>query len=133
MKKKCTDKHFIVKSGIYPFDTMVYIGEDNDNLIKVLEKYLSKEDIDYVRESNFARGKSMMFSEGQTLLWMRYRPKGIEDLGVLVHEAFHCTTFILEKSGITYSKDSDEAYAYFLQFLVEEIMTELGLTFKIKR
>lgn len=46
-------------------------------------------------------------------------------LGTVSHEAAHATFWILGFSGFKLSDESEEAYAYYLQFIVNEIVKGL--------
>lgn len=117
---------FIIDCKIYPFQIMVYFGKDKKPLYKELAKYkgLAKSSIKGLKE-----GKTMMFPTGQTLIWLKRKPQSINDLAILNHEIFHCTCFILNRCGIQMSKKSDEAFAYLIQYLTEQIYNELDITF----
>ena len=98
-------------------------------LYKKLSKHLPKSDIAYLKTLSFKEGKSIMFPGGQTLLWLKDKPNSISSLATLNHEIFHCTCFILERVGIIYSNDSDEAYAYLIEYLTKQIYNKLDITF----
>ena len=51
-----------------------------------------------------------------TIIWIWTKRKNIS---VLAHEAFHATHFTMRDKGMSLSDDSDEAYAYLLQMLLE--------------
>ena len=66
------------------------------------------------------RGRVEHFiADGQPLpiIWLRH--KNIADLA---HEVFHVVHWIMKYKGIYLSDDSEEAYAYLLEYLMEEIM-----------
>ena len=58
---------------------------------------------------------------GYTLIWLRKFPESVGDYGSLIHEIEHCTFDILNSRGVKHSDDSDEAFAYLLCWLYEEI------------
>lgn len=120
---------FIVSCEVFPYDILVCFGESGKRLFKELGHYIGKSEIKELKRLNFRSGKSIMFSGGQTLLWLKEKPKNVSGLAILSHEIFHCTCFILEKVGIPLSETSDEAYAYLLQFISNKIYNELGITF----
>lgn len=49
-----------------------------------------------------------------------FRAWGIEK-GIVAHEAFHATSFILDEMGIHADHNNDEAQAYLLGYLVDEL------------
>jgi hypothetical protein len=120
---------FIIDCQVYPFQILVYFGQDKKPLFKELSKRLPKSIVDTLKTFEFKVGKSVMFPTGQTLLWLNEKPNSISGLATLNHEIFHCACFILERVGIVYSESSDEAYAYLIEYLTKQIYNELNITF----
>ena len=120
---------FIIDCQVYPFQILVYFGQDKKPLFKELSKYLPKSSIETIKIFEFKRGKSIMFPTGQTLLWLNEKPNSISGLATLNHEIFHCVCFILERVGIVFSDSSDEAFAYLIEYLTKQIYNELNITF----
>lgn len=120
---------FIIDCQVYPFQILVYFGQDKKPLYKELKKRLPKSAIDTLKTFDFKVGKSVMFPTGQTLLWLNEKPNSVSGLATLNHEIFHCACFILERVGIVYSESSDEAYAYLIEYLTKQIYNELNITF----
>ncbi len=126
-------KKFIVNCQVYPYDIFCFFGEDISQLKKELSKLLPKTDIDDFDSLIFSgTGKSVMFPNNQTLLWLKYEPHEPILLGTLNHEIFHCACFILERAGIKYCEDSDEAYAYLIAYLTGVIYSKLNIFNKKK-
>ena len=117
---------FIVDCGVYPFDILVYFGSDKKKLFKELSKYLP---IKELKKLTFNDGKTIMFSSGQTVLWLKEKPTSIKGIAQLNHEIFHCACFVLERVGIKYCKKTDEAYAYLLEYLTKQIYSKIDITF----
>ena len=49
------------------------------------------------------------------------------DTGVICHECFHAVEFHFAKIGMPHGNKSSEAWAYYLQFLVQEITSRITL------
>lgn len=47
---------------------------------------------------------------------------GAEDYGTMAHEVHHVVSYSLADVGISHSKDSEEAYAYFQGYLMERVI-----------
>jgi hypothetical protein len=125
-----SNRMFIVKGEIYPFDILVSFGDSEKKLRKELSKILPDETaVSELFIDPLGAGRTMIFSTGQTLLWLKEKPTDINGLATLNHEIFHCVCFILERIGVTFSADSDEAYAYFIQHLTNKMYSEIGITF----
>jgi len=71
-----------------------------------------------------------MLDTGQIILWMEKKPTTPFLLSILAHEIFHCTCFLMDRVGIKYSDDSDEAYAYMIQYLTTKCYEKLKITVK---
>ncbi|MCP4665166.1 MAG: hypothetical protein GY849_02275 [Deltaproteobacteria bacterium] len=121
---------FKIETEMFPFTVILSIASDNSELIEYLSKYICDEDLDYFKEVEKTPGRSLMFSNGITLLFLRDDIKLIKDLALLQHEIFHCACFILEKVGIEYCDSSSEAYAYFIELLTNKIYKEIDIKFK---
>lgn len=120
---------FIVNCGCYPFDILVHFGEDRTNLYRLLKNKIPESAIDELKEFDFKVGKSLMFSSGQTILWLKDKPNSARGLATLNHEIFHCACFVMDKVGIVYSESSDEAFAYLIEYITIQIYSKLGIKF----
>lgn len=120
---------FIVNCGCYPFDIMVHFGEDRTNLYKKLKNKIPQESIDSMKELKYSNGKSLMHDTGQMVLWLKEKPNTIKGLATLNHEIFHCVCFLMERIGVVYSNDSDEAFAYLIEYVSVQIYSKLGIKF----
>lgn len=120
MRKK---DNFVIDLVIYPFEVMVSFGQTD----KELEKDLNKVGLDWDDKCKIiGMGKYVMFPNNTSLIRLFNYPEYHSDYGVLQHEIFHCVTFIMDKIGIELSLyKSDEAYAYLIGYLTEEIYKKI--------
>lgn len=121
---KTKSLNFIVPLIIYPFDVMISFGETNQEIDKHFEKYgLTAEDIDSATiTSPTVQGRTVMFSTNQTLIRLLAIPKTPTEYGNLAHEIFHAVTFVMDRIGMTLKvEESDEAYAYLIDYLTKKI------------
>jgi hypothetical protein len=112
----------IIHSEIYPFDILVSVHDSYEKLSRELKRRLPDDCFEAIKRfesigTNGNRGKTVMFDTGSVCIWI----KGTPTENTIAHEAFHAIDFILDKVGMTFSSDSDEAYAYFLGFVVQKI------------
>lgn len=56
------------------------------------------------------------------ILWTKNRLDTPENIGFLVHEAFHAVEFLYNKIGIKHNVESGEAWAYMMQYIVAEVL-----------
>lgn len=112
---------FVLSPDMYPFRVLVSIGENAEQLKKSAKKRCNI-DIDSSFTESGVKGMALDFEKGRLVLWLQHFPKDPFSLSVLSHEIFHITTFAMNHIGIILTKDSDEAFAYMISWLTEEIL-----------
>jgi|TARA_R100000501_G_C2555971_1_gene68599 hypothetical protein len=63
-------------------------------------------------------------------IWIEKFDWTVADQGLLTHELFHYAMTILNKLGINYTADSEEAFAYYLQYIFCQTWSKLKPRFK---
>lgn len=131
MKKKIkkVSINFIVPLVLYPFHVMVSIGQSDDELGPVLDKYpLTEDDIrNCAYTSENAKGRYCRFSTNGSFIRIRNLPVTSEDYGILAHEIFHVVAGLMDLIGMKLRiMTSDEAYAYCIQYLTQEIYKKIN-------
>ncbi len=119
--------NFIVDLKIYPYDIMFSFGETNKQLYKTLDKYkipYDEQGKSVIDESD-GKYRTIMFPTGQTLVRIAKKPKQPNEYAVVVHEIYHAVNNVMRNIGMTYSADSEEAYAYCIQYVTQEVLTIL--------
>lgn len=119
--------NYILELPLYQRDILLSFGESDEeftvsaNKVDVLEKDDYK--IFHLNEIKSKRGRYIMLKGGQSIIRLNYIPKFIEpeEMGLLQHEIFHASTIILEDVGIKFKKQSEEAFAYLVQYITTEI------------
>ena len=66
-------------------------------------------------------GRCVTFDTNQTVIRLDEIPGTCADYGTLQHEIFHAVDQIFRRIGMNLSEDSDEAYAYMIGYLTQEI------------
>lgn len=126
-KVKLVKHNFLVDLVVYPFKVMVSVNQTNKDLKKTL-KERNITDIN-VEETypNLTIGSCYMFPGNKILLRLNEFDKECGQCkGVLVHEAFHATHFVMDTTGMKLSFENDEVFAYLIGFLTEQIFKELN-------
>lgn len=117
---------FIIPLVVYPFDLAVSINQSNDDIEKSLNKYsIDYTDVNVRSESSTRKGRTIIFKGNQTLIRMFEFKKDSIHYGYLAHEIFHAAEFIMERIGMKLCSKSDEAYAYLIQYITQEIHKKL--------
>jgi hypothetical protein len=121
-------RYFIIPLVVYPFDVMVSIDESDKVLLtRLLTNGNKAEDCMLLMNlSKTTQGRTVILPSNQTVIRFRTQAKKVDMINNIVHEAFHATTFVLERVGMTMDLNtSDEAYAYLLAYLTKEICKKL--------
>jgi hypothetical protein len=106
------NKEFTIKDGMYLSDIKVFVTEDTLPVIK----YLSRYDSVYSKGDFLNRsGLTYNLYNGESIVWIS---KNEPDL--VVHELFHCSSFILSSVGLVLSDATEEVYAYHIDFLIRQ-------------
>jgi hypothetical protein len=118
-------KWFIIRPDVFPFQIMVSIDEPEEVLIERLRGYSNKEEeLQLLRGEQ--RGRCVILPSNQTIIKLKTQNDSIDMICTVAHECLHAVIFILERMGMQLSTEtSDEAYCYFHEYLVKEVMSRL--------
>lgn len=121
MKPK--SNNFIIPLVVYPFDVMVSLGETDEQLKSKLKPFgvSWSDDMQCI-----GIGRFCMNEKNQSIIRLKHYPKTPQDFGCLQHEIFHCVTHLLNRMGMKLILlKSDEAYAYLVGYLTEQIYNKI--------
>lgn len=111
---------------IYRENIWVLLSKDKRDYINLYKKWFKEmpENIDYDHiQARYSVGECYNDNIDIHIIWFKkYHP------ATLCHEILHCTRRILSTRGIDLSEYTDEAYAYYQEFLMKSIIDG----FKIK-
>ncbi len=111
-------KVILVKPDIYPSKVFVCFGSLSEcNLVD----HISEDAIKNLEGLEYHAAKTVLFENGNIFLWIEERPDSPAGFGALAHEVFHAACFILQNIGVKFSSKSQEAYAYLIDYLYEQI------------
>lgn len=108
--------NFIIPWHLYPFDVMVSFKETDKQLFKKIEKIYCLDDEEKELLKIKGNGRTVILAGGPTVIRLNNK-----DFPIIAHESFHAVSFLMQKIGV---KD-EEAYAYAIQYLTEEITNKL--------
>lgn len=108
-----------LKGSTFDMDATVLITED----VAFATKYVQENLDSTVRASDFnARAVSFGIVDGKSpIIWM----SSIEDQGVIAHEMFHTTLNIMYWAGMELNSETEEAFAYEIQFLTNSFYNQI--------
>ena len=122
--KKDKLKFFLIKGTVYPFDVLVTTANDEEvfNYIENNKKYKLNDEEKSLLEIH-GNGKTTMLLGGQVIVRLKKAKTSIAiELDVLSHELNHAVFFVFDRVGIKHTMDSDEAFCYYQQYLLKEVL-----------
>jgi len=117
-------RSFIVSGTVYPFDVIFSIDETDDDLKTLLNDILPKGTSTKlamnINES--CNGRAVRLSSGQYVVRLKRADLQLPVFhGVVAHEIFHVTTFMMDHIGVPHDVlKTEEAYAYLNGYLTQE-------------
>ena len=117
------NKGFIIKGTVYPFDVHVFVGDDLKKCHKFIKSFVPKSAREEIlpKFNGDYSGYTLQGKNGSIIIhYVR-----IPELGLMCHEAFHVVEFIFDHIGIKHTKSTSEAYAYYLGYIVEELLKNI--------
>lgn len=108
----------IINMETFPWHICFSIGNTEkevcDFLKNKMDYELDEEERNHVCwDKTSKRGTTIMLKNNAVILWVK-----TYDQSIVAHEAFHAATFILERAGLKFSQDSEEAWAYVIEKIV---------------
>lgn len=119
----------LIKGATFPYDVLVCLGVTRDEILAYVKrrfiKGLSPSDLEQLEM--VGHGRTIYLENRATILWLKELPKNAEQHGWLAHEIFHTADLILRRLGATLSDDSDEVWAYQIDWLTRTIFKAFKL------
>lgn len=108
---------FILEDPIYNSGIMVQFGGDINDLLKEYAKKL-KQDVPKKEDNWRGLGNFTAYEHHKGgALWIKNR----KDHSTISHECLHATFHVMTRMGMPLVEASEEAWAYYLGWLVKEI------------
>ena len=109
----------VIPIDVYGHDIVVSIGQSDDDLYEHIRENISKKKFDKKMTNQKSIATTFKLKTGCILI--RFKDD-IDNPGIVAHEAFHAIVYLFEKIGIEYAYESEEAYAYTLEYLTNQIL-----------
>lgn len=113
----------LIKGQTFPYDVIVCIGVTRGDIFHYFEKRF----LDSLTESDKknivmeGHGRTIVLENRALILWLKEFPKTPEHFGHLAHEIFHTSDLMLRRLGASLSDDSDEVFAYQVDWITKNI------------
>ena len=109
----------VIPLEVYGHDVVVSIGQTDEDLYEQIKENISKKDFKKHMAKQTAIATTHKLRTGGILI--RFS-ENIDNPGIVAHEAFHAIIFLFKKIGISFCYESEEAYAYALEYLTNQIL-----------
>lgn len=109
----------IIPLDVFAHDIVVSIGQSDEDLYEEIKENISKKKFDKRMTNQKSIATTFKLKTGAILI--RFKDD-IDSPGIVAHEAFHAIVYLFEKIGIEYAYESEEAYAYTLEYLTNQIL-----------
>jgi hypothetical protein len=109
----------VIPLEVFGHDIIVSIGQSDEDLYEEIKENISKKKFDKKMTNQKSIATTFKLKTGCILI--RFKDD-INDPGIVAHEAFHAIVYLFEKIGIDFAYESEEAYAYTLEYLTNQIL-----------
>jgi hypothetical protein len=109
----------IIPLDVFAHDIVVSIGQSDEDLYEEIKENISKKKFDKRMANQKSIATTFKLKTGAILI--RFKDD-IDNPGIVAHEAFHAIVYLFEKIGIDFAYESEEAYAYSLEYLTTQIL-----------
>ena len=109
----------VIPIDVYGHDIVVSIGQTDEALYEDIGENISKKKFNKRIANQTSIATTFKLKTGCILI--RFKDN-IDNPGIVAHEAFHAIVYLFEKIGIEYAYESEEAYAYALEYLTNKIL-----------
>ena len=125
--------YFNFYDNLYRQDIEVFVTNDYDTVAKNLQKKYRLGEVSLahvktmVNPSNSGAIIELKCELGETqVLWLEeYKPSNPEYISTLSHEITHLATNVFISRGISITTETNEPFAYYIGWLIGEILTNL--------
>jgi hypothetical protein len=110
-----------IELDTYPVVIHLFIDVTDDEI----REYVQKHECLYFKDLfTFTDLDEAMFvyEKNSPEVYLRFR--NIDDPAIVAHECLHATAYLMRYIGVRFSKNSEEAYAYLLQTLIDKVYEE---------
>ena len=116
----------VIKGTVYPFDILVSINQTDDEFYSEVS-HLSDDNLEsvFLNLDETVLARSYITKNNVSIIRFMNLDKENIPHGLISHEALHITSYILKRVGIDFSFETEEAYAYFLNYIVDNIYSTI--------
>ena len=114
----------IISIEVFCTDVLVSINQTDEQLYNCLSYRFTREQFNLAFDDWKSDARTVTHSDGFVIVRFRNKiKKDAESIGLVAHEAYHASYSVLNRIGIQLGFETEEVYAYLIQFLVKKIIT----------
>ncbi len=129
MKHKKKGGFLLIKGETFPYDVLVCLGVTREEILAYFKKHFeydfAPEELEQLEMRG--HGRTLRLNSNAMICWTKEFPRTAAEFGYLAHEIFHTADLIIRRAGATLSDDSDEVWAYQIDWLTRRIYWAFGL------
>ena len=115
----------IIPIEVFCTDVLVSINQSDDQLYDCVCHRFTREQFSLAFDDWNSDARTVTHNSGFVLIRFRNKiKKDSEYIGLVAHEAYHATYSVLNRTGIQPGFETEEVYAYLIQYLVKEIIKQ---------
>jgi hypothetical protein len=112
----------VISIELLAADVIISANQNDDQLYKHLSHRFTREQFNLAFDDWKSDARTITHNDGFVLIRFRGKiKKDSECLGLVAHEAYHASYSILDRIGIQPGCETEEVYAYLIQYLVKQI------------
>jgi hypothetical protein len=122
--KKQNSMFKIIPIDVFSTDVVISIGQSDDKLYDCLCHRFTREQFNLAWDDWKSDARTVTHSDG--FIIVRFRNKIGNDpdsISLVAHECYHAAYSVLSKINVQPGFETEEVYAYLIQFLVRKILT----------
>lgn len=120
MTKRLPYKEIGIPISIFKTGVLVILSSDMTRCAKRIRKRF-QEDFEEWDVGDY-EGRTLSKKGFAPIIWMKQFPETVDGIACLSHEAFHATCRLLEEFNMPLGKDTEEMYAYIVDYIVSEVL-----------
>ena len=122
-------KKFEIKAGTYPYTIRVIICRNIKTVVDYVNRKQYRKGSEKYKPSDFKNslGRFCRHDKYCPVIWIPKKPKTARQLCTVAHEVLHAVFANMEWFGITYNRNSEEAYTYLHVHLMEQFLNKCGI------
>lgn len=104
---------------------------DYTRFLEYINPHVDREELNEMKENaprDSVNGEAFLLNSGDAVIWIRDAFSQETTATILIHESSHVAIKMLKDIGVTLTDESEEVYAYMIQYIAKEAMSKLGLT-----